>query len=166
LKASVPRPTGSHRQIPRKLRVYRAVGIVAALVLGALAVYGRCQQMDRARASAIESGLNALARAIERGDGDYDEAEQVFHAAAAEGLRDPYPRFCLSAIRELRGEQPVLQAPPDGWVEAVALIAAGRFAEGRAAFQRFREVERPYSSRAELYLRLIGDLEAAPAREP
>jgi hypothetical protein len=139
----------------------RVLVIVLLVALGFLVLRARCRQVSHQRAAVTAEAVSRLAGAIARSE-DLASAEAAFEAAVHGSVGDPYPIFCLSAVREMRGQAPPLLERPAGWPEAVAMLADGRLDEAQAAFERFAgEPGSEIAPRASFYLRLIEDLRAA-----
>lgn len=148
-------------RIPGYVRVARVLAIALLVALGLLVLRARCRQVSHQREAVTAEAVSRLAGAIARGE-SLAGAEAAFEAAVHGGVGDPYPLFCLSAVREMRGQPPPLLERPAGWPEAVAMVADGRLDEAQVAFERFTgEPFAEMAPRASFYLRLIEDLRAA-----
>lgn len=73
---------------------------------------------------------------------------------------DPYPSFCLSAIREMQGDTTLTFEPTSEWEHAVSTLASGQFGNARTLFiEQEQQQDTDHVGRARLYLRLIDDIE-------
>ena len=147
----------------RRIRILATVLLVA---LGIFVVWGRCHQFVSHRTESVERGLFALAETLSEQTGQFTAAENAFTEAVRLSAIDPYPSFCLSAIRELSGNATLTFEPTAEWELAVATLASGRFDDARALFvEQERQHDTDHVVRARLYVRLIDDIERVLVQE-
>lgn len=143
-----------------RIRRIRILATVLLVALGIFIVWGRCQQFVSHRTEALERGLVALAQTLSEQTGQFTAAEHAFTEAIRLSAMDPYPSFCLSAIRELQGNATLTFEPTAEWEHAVITLASGRFDEARALFvEHQQQHDANHVGRARMYLRLIDDIE-------
>ena len=148
----------------RRRRGSRALGLTVILVLGALAVYGRCHLAVEREQAALTRGSGALLRALGGEAAAWEEAEDAFGDAARASVWDPYGLFVLEVTQQLRrGQVAFGDAHLQPIIEAIGRLDLDGAAAGAA--------DMPDSTARVWATRLTADLRAqqsapSPSRDP